>query len=88
MKKRIVYQLLYKLPNSFFPYFLEIFLRFQKYFASKENGLVIINTHDRSGGAAKIAYELAVFMKKRVDTLMLVNYKDREDNWIKKIASN
>lgn len=85
---RIIYPLLYKLPHSFFPYFLEIFLRFQKYLVSKGNGLIIINTHDRSGGAAKIAYELATYMKKSVDTSMLVNYKDREDNWIKQIASN
>ena len=88
MKKRIIYQLLYKLPNTFFPYFLEVILRFKSNLASKGGGLIVINTHDRSGGASKIAYQLALLMRKSRNSMMFVQYKDRAEDWIKKIHSN
>ena len=85
---RILIQLLYKLPNAYFPYVLEKIISF---FASKsnhKNGIVVINTHDRSGGAAKIAFQIAASIQKTSPISMLVKYKDRDENWIHPLPSN
>ena len=84
----MIYKLLYKIPNTLFPYILELILRVYKLHASKEKGILIINTHDRSGGASKIAYQVASYLKKEHSVNMLVKYKDREDEWINELASN
>jgi protein O-GlcNAc transferase len=88
MITRILYKLLYKLPVSFFPYVLEFTLKFDRYRSSRGKGIIIINTHDRSGGASKIAYQLSIYFRSSQQVNMLVKYKDRSEDWIHKIASN
>lgn len=79
---------LYKFPNSYFPFVLELILKFTPNIKHKGKGILIINTHDRSGGAAKIAFQLASSMKDRQAVSMLVKYKDRSETWIHRLGSN
>lgn len=85
---RILIQLLYKLPNAYFPYVLEKIVSFYPSTTNNIDGIVVINTHDRSGGAAKIAFQLATSIQKTRSISMLVKYKDRDENWIHSLPSN
>lgn len=84
----IIIKILYKLPNRFFPFVLEGILKLFTIPKTNERSILFINTHDRSGGASKIAYQLATYVRKNQLVNMLVRYKDREEGWIFKLASN
>lgn len=89
MITRILFKLLYKLPVSFFPYVLEYILKFHSCRSEKEKGfgLLIINTHDRSGGAAKIAFQLGTYFINKEPVHLFVKYKDRKEDWIHQLDS-
>ncbi len=84
----IIINILYKLPNRFFPFVLEVILKLFSISKTNEGSILFINTHDRSGGASKIAYQLATYVRKYKQVNMLVRYKDRDEGWIFKLASN
>jgi glycosyltransferase involved in cell wall biosynthesis len=49
------------------------------------NGVSILNTFDKNGGAAKIAFELSKALQDQFPICFFVKYKNLDEKWIKKI---
>ena len=82
-------KILYKLPNGFFPWVIEFYLKFFTFHTEKnKNGILFINTHDQSGGASKVAYQLASSQQAKRSTFFLVHFKRRNENWIHALKTN
>jgi glycosyltransferase involved in cell wall biosynthesis len=82
----ILFSLIYRIPNKFFPKILHFFLFFNKFPKSNFNsrGVLFVNTHDQSGGASKICYSL---FKSEVirGAKLVVGYKKHEDKSVYEI---
>lgn len=52
---------------------------------TETNFISVINTHDQSGGASTIAYELCENLKEKKNIHFYVKYKKRSKDWIKEI---
>ena len=72
----------YRLPSVLFPRLLNFmrFFYFSKSFSG--NNILSFNTHDQSGGASKIAFQLADFNRKYFSSYFFVGTKKRVDTWI------
>lgn len=69
-------------------YIFKIGFKFKRKIPAKNIKISFVNTHDQSGGAAKIAYSLALSMKEKHPINFFVLEKKKEDNWISKIPQN
>ena len=85
-RKRIMNQILinifsritYKLPSVLFPRLLNFmrFFYFSKSFSG--NNILSFNTHDQSGGASKIAFQLAEFNRKFFSSYFYCSKKQKK----------
>ena len=78
-------RIIYRLPSVSFPRLLNFcsFFYFSRPFRGKN--ILSFNTHDQSGGASKIAFQLADFNRKYFSSYLFVGTKKRIDDWIYEI---
>ena len=75
-------RIIYRLPSVSFPRLLNFcsFFYFSRPFRGKN--ILSFNTHDQSGGASKIAFQLAEFNRKFFSSYFYVGTKKRKEKWI------
>ena len=87
ISRLILSKILHRISTNYFP---EI-ISFIKYFFPRTHlkgspnnqvSLVAINTHDQSGGASKIAFQLSCYMRKYFSSYFFVGIKKRNETWI------
>ena len=91
MKQFLIYYL-EKLIEKRFIFFLRLYVLSQKKVEllrpqSDQVRISVINTNDISGGASRIALDLASEIRKSTDLIFYVKYKKSNQNWIKKIGN-
>lgn len=81
---------LYKILEPNLSYIIELSIRFYNIgkWSKPEQGIAYINTHDRSGGASKVAFMLADhFRKKEKQTGLWVHAKKTAEPWVFEMPS-
>ena len=76
------------LVESYFLFFLKISVKISNInFKSNSisNGISIINTFDKNGGAAKIAFELSKILQNQFSICFFVKHKNLNEKWVEKI---
>jgi glycosyltransferase involved in cell wall biosynthesis len=78
-------KIIYRLPSSAFP----TLLSFSEYLPGSKSrhkdSILSINTHDQSGGASKIAYQIASYSRTFFQSSFFVGTKKRKEDWIYEI---
>jgi glycosyltransferase involved in cell wall biosynthesis len=65
-----------------FPRFLSLLSCLPNFYRERDNSILTINTHDQSGGASKIAYQIANNSRNFFQSTFFVGIKKRTEDWI------
>ena len=80
---------MFKIPSSYFPRILNFIAFFQLTHFKKRTkfstNILSINTHDQSGGASKIAYQIAQYSQAYFTYSFFAGIKKRNETWIYEI---
>ena len=63
--KILLAKILYRFPSSIFPTLLTYLTYFPGIQSHRKNTILALNTHDQSGGASKIAYQIANYSRRQ-----------------------
>ena len=83
---KLLTRIIYRISSVKFPYLLNylqyIFVDLNKDLNKDLNTIITINTHDQSGGASKIAYQIANNSRNFFQSSFFVGIKKRKEDWI------
>ena len=80
--QRFISKIIYRIPSSKFPLLLDKMGFFFPNYSKLNASIIAINTHDQSGGASKIAYQLARFSRTNFSYYFFTGIKKRYEDWI------
>jgi glycosyltransferase involved in cell wall biosynthesis len=83
--KKIICVGLNRISSSQYPKILSILSFLPVYYFKKKDIIISINTHDLSGGASKIAYQIASNNRTEFKYFFFTGIKKRNDDWIYEI---
>jgi len=82
---KLLARIIYRISSVKFPHLLNYLQYFFLDFNKQLNTIITINTHDQSGGASKIAFQLANFTRDYFPSYLFVGTKKRSAPWIHEI---
>ena len=83
--QQILSKIIYRFRPEKFPRTLSILVYLPGIYGRNEKSIISINTHDQSGGASKIAYQIANNSRNFFQSFFFVGTKKRNDDWIYEI---
>jgi len=83
--QKLFSKIIYRIRPEDFPRLLAMLSYLPFFYRAKHGSIITINTHDQSGGASKIAFQLANFTRDYFPSYLFVGTKKRSDPWIHEI---
>jgi glycosyltransferase involved in cell wall biosynthesis len=83
--QQILSKIIYRFRPENFPKILSLLICLPRFYGIGEKSIISINTHDQSGGASKIAYQIANYSRNFFPSSFFVGTKKRNDDWISEI---
>jgi glycosyltransferase involved in cell wall biosynthesis len=78
-------KIIYRIRPAKLPKVLSLLVCLPCYYNRKNKSIVSFNTHDQSGGASKIAFQIADFSRSYFKYHFFTGIKKRKDDWINEI---
>ena len=75
-------KIIYRIRPEDFPRLLSLLIYLPVFYSKKNKSILTINTHDQSGGASKIAYQLAHYSRTFFTYYFFTGIKKRNEDWI------
>jgi glycosyltransferase involved in cell wall biosynthesis len=83
--QRFISKIIYRIPSSKLPFLLDKLVFLVSNIPKSNTSIIAINTHDQSGGASKIAYQIASNLRLSFNYALFTGVKKRKDPWIYEI---
>ncbi len=83
--QQILPKIIYRFRPENFPRIFSLLVYLPGFYGRFEKSIISINTHDQSGGASKIAYQIANYLRNFFPSSFFVGTKKRNDDWISEI---
>ena len=78
-------KIIYRIRPKNFPRLLSLLIYLPVHYTQKNKSILTVNTHDQSGGASKIAYQLASYCRTFFTYYFFTGIKKRNEDWIYEI---
>lgn len=75
-------KIIYRIRPANFPKILNLLYCLPGFYSENNNSILSFNTHDQSGGASKIAFQIADFSRSYFTYHFFTGIKKRKDDWI------
>lgn len=85
--QKLFSKIIYRIQPKYFPRLLSLLSYFSVFYEKRDNSILAFNTHDQSGGASKIAYQIAQNSRNFFECSFFVGIKKRKEDWIYEIPA-
>ena len=80
--QKLFSKIIYRIRPEDFPRLLALLSYLPVFYRERNESIITINTHDQSGGASKIAYQIANNSRNFFQSSFFVGIKKRKEAWI------